>query len=123
MRTRSPVRARWAICALAITICVPALADTKRSVSDCTSFAQTEKGEDTLELSVHNSCKVPLDCSVKWRVLCAPNAPKRRVAHAKTKTFTLGEGVGQSTEASAAVCGDDSFTIDRIEWGCEPNKD
>ncbi len=119
-----PLRtARWATCALAITICVPALADSKRSLSDCTSFAQTETGEENVELAVHNSCKVPIDCTVKWRVICAPDAPKRRASHAKKSAFTLTEGTGKSTVASAAVCGDDAFTIDQIEWGCEPNKD
>lgn len=116
--------ARWATCALAVSICVPALAKTvKKSLADCTSFQQTEKGEDTIELSVHNSCKVPVDCSVKWRVVCAPDAPKRRAVHAKSSEFTLNEGTGSTAEATAAMCGDDSFTIDRIQWGCEPNKD
>jgi hypothetical protein len=115
--------ARWATCAIAISICIPALADSKRSLSDCTSFSQTEKGDETLSLSVHNSCKVPIDCKVAWRVVCAPDAPKRRAAHAKTATFTLTEGTEKSVDASASVCGDDAFTLDRVEWGCEPNKD
>jgi hypothetical protein len=122
---RSTRWARWATCALAISICVPALAKTgvKKSLADCTSFQQIEKGEDIIELSVHNSCKVPVDCSIKWRVVCAPDAPKRRAVHPKTSKFTLGEGAGSSAEASATMCGDDSFTIDQIQWGCEPNKD
>ena len=122
---RSTRWARWATCALAISICVPALAETtiKKSLADCTSFEQTAKGEDAVELSVRNSCSIPLDCSIKWRVVCAPDAPKRRAVHAKSSTFKLAEGTGQSAQASAAVCGDDAFAIDRIEWGCEPNKD
>jgi hypothetical protein len=122
---RSTRWARWATCALAISICVPALAETavKKSLADCTSFQQTSKGEDAIDLSVHNSCSIPLDCSVKWRVVCAPDAPKRRAVHAKSSTFKLAEGTGQTAQASAAVCGDDAFAIDRIEWGCEPNKD
>lgn len=122
---RSTRWARWATCALAISICVPALAETtiKKSLADCTSFEQTAKGEDAVELSVRNSCSIPLDCSIKWRVVCAPDAPKRRAVHAKSSTFKLAEGTGQTAQASAAVCGDDAFAIDRIEWGCEPNKD
>jgi hypothetical protein len=120
---RSTRWARWATCAVALAICIPALAETaKKSVSDCTSFQQTEKGEDKIELSVHNSCKVPLDCNIKWRVVCAPDA-KRRAVHQKSSVFKLAEGTQQSAEASAAVCGADSFSIDNIEWGCEPNKD
>jgi hypothetical protein len=122
---RSTRWARWATCALAISICVPALAKSTsdKSLADCTSFQQTEKGDDAIELSVHNSCKVPIDCSIKWRVVCAPDAPKRRAVHSKTSTFKLAEGTGQAAQASAAVCGDDAFSIDHIEWGCEPNKD
>lgn len=121
---RSTRWARWATCALAISICVPALAENvRKSLSDCTSFQQTAKGDDAIELSVHNSCKVPIDCSIKWRVVCAPEAQKRRAVHDNSAKFTLAEGAGQSTQASAAVCGDDAFSIDRIEWGCEPNKD
>lgn len=122
---RSNRWARWATCALAISICIPALATAtgRKSLAECTTFQQTEKGEDTLELSVHNSCKVPVDCSIKWRVVCAPDAPKRRAVHAKSSKFTLNEGTGQTTQASATQCGDDSFSIDQIQWGCEPNKD
>lgn len=121
---RSTRWARWATCALALSICIPALAETTRkSINECTSFQQTERGDASLELSVHNSCKVPIDCTIKWRVVCAPDAPKRRAAHAKASSFKLSEGTGQSTQASAAVCGDDAFAIDHVEWSCEPNKD
>ena len=43
--------ARWATCALAISICVPALAKTTldKSLADCTSFQQTEKGDEALK--------------------------------------------------------------------------
>jgi hypothetical protein len=122
---RSTTWARWATCALAISIsCLPAVAGrAKKSLADCTTFAQTEKGDDTIELTIHNSCKVPVDCSIKWRVVCAPDAPKRRAVHAKSSKLTLTEGTGGGAEASASVCGDDSFAIDSIQWGCEPNKD
>lgn len=122
---RSTRWARWATCALALSICVPALAKTatRKSIADCTSFKQTEKDESTLSIEVHNSCSMPVNCKVAWRVVCAPDAPKRRAAHAKTQKFTLKEGADQALEASAAMCGDDSFTLDQVQWGCEPNKD
>ena len=122
---RSTKWARWATCALAVSIlAVPAFGKTaKKSLADCTTFTQTEKGEDTISLAIHNSCKVPLDCSIKWRVVCAPDAPKRRAVHAKTSKLTLTEGTGGGAEATATICGDDSFAIDSSTWGCEPNKD
>lgn len=121
---RSTRWARWATFALAISICVPALAKSARkSVADCTSFQQTEKDEATLSIALHNSCSMPVDCKVTWRVVCAPDAPKRRASHAKSSKFTLKEGGDNTVEASAAMCGDDSFTLDQVQWGCEPNKD
>jgi hypothetical protein len=118
-------RARWATCALAILIAAPAVAGKRitKSLSDCTSFTQVEKGDDAFEMSVHNSCKAQVDCSVSWKVICAPQSQKRRAVHAKSSKFTLTEGTGQSTEASAAVCGDEAWTIDSVTWGCEPSKE
>jgi len=114
---------KWAICALAL-FCVPAFAGKKKkSLAECTSFKQSEKGDAAMELEVHNSCKVPVDCTVSWRVVCAPDTKKRRSTHEKTAAFTLTEGGEQATEASASVCGDDSWTIESVQWGCEPNKE
>jgi hypothetical protein len=43
--------------------------------------------------------------------------------HAGQTKFSLGTGAEQSTDASAAVCGDDAWSIDQVEWTCAPNKD
>ena len=117
--------ARWATCALAMMIGLPALAGThaKKSLADCTSFTQTEKGHDAFTMSVKNSCKAQVDCSISWKVVCAPESKKRRAVHEKSSTFTLLEGTEQTAEASAAVCGDESWTIEGVQWGCEPSKD
>jgi hypothetical protein len=121
---RSTRWARWATLALAMSICVPVLAKSRaKSLADCTSFQQNDKAEDVVELSVHNSCGVPVDCTIKWRVVCAPDSKKRRAVHAKSSKFTLTEGSGKSAEATASACGDDAFAIDSIQWSCEPNKD
>ena len=123
MRTRW---ARWAACALAMMIAMPVLAKgshAKKSLSDCTSFTQKEKGDDAFEMSVHNSCKAQVDCSVSWKVICSPDSQKRRAVHASSQKFTLLEGGEQTAEASAAVCGDESWTIEGVQWGCEPAKD
>lgn len=117
--------ARWATCALAISLAVPALAGKRvsKSLSDCTTFTQTDKSDVAVELSVHNSCKAQVDCSISWKVVCAPQSQKRRTVHAKSTKFTLTEGTGQSAEASAEICGDEAWTIQSIQWGCEPSKD
>lgn len=115
--------ARWATCALAISICMPAFAGDKKSLADCTSFTQTDKGDDAFDLSVHNSCKAQLDCSIAWKVVCAPQSAKRKATHAKSSKFTLAEGTGQTVEASAAICGDEAFSLDSITWSCEPSKE
>ena len=120
---RSAFWPRWATCALAIAIWVPALADRRKSLDDCTTFDQAEKEDDKLVLTVKSSCTVPIDCSVSWRVVCAPDSRKRRAVHASAAKFSLTRGDAKSTEVSAAICGDDPWTIDEVSWGCTPSKE
>lgn len=123
---RSTSWARWATCALAIMIIVPAAAakdEGRRSISSCTSFDQTDRDEETVELTIHNSCSIPVDCSISWRVVCAPDSKKRRAAHPGSKKVSLPSAGTTSAQASAAICGDDAFAIDSIQWSCQPNKD
>jgi hypothetical protein len=116
---------RWAISALALSICVPvALADRgTKSVSTCASFNQADKGDDKVEFKLQSSCSVPLDCSISWRVVCAPESKKRRAEHAGATKLALLGGSSQTAEASAAVCGDAGWAFDSIAWSCQPNKD
>jgi hypothetical protein len=123
---RSTQWAKWASCALAISICVPvAFADrgAKRSLASCTSFDQQDKGDDGVQFTLQNSCTVPVDCTVSWRVVCAPDSKKRKTTHAGSAKLALADANAQSAQASAAVCGDDGWAIDSITWSCEPNKD
>ena len=118
-------RARWATCALAILIAVPvAMADRgKKSLATCTAFDQVDKDDDEVQFTIHNTCSVPVDCSISWRVVCAPDSKKRRASHAGAAKLALGDASSQSATASASVCGDDGWAIDSIVWACEPNKD
>jgi hypothetical protein len=123
MRAASWVR--WATCALAVSLCVPALADrTRRSLSDCTSFDQVDKGDAKVAFTIRNACSVPVDCAISWRVVCAPESRTRRASHPGAARFALAASGGSETaEASAALCGDASWTIDSVHWSCEPSKD
>lgn len=124
---RSTSWARWATCALAIMIIVPAATagdgGAKRSIAKCTSFDQTDRDEETVDLTIHNSCTIPVDCSISWRVVCAPESKKRRAVHPGSKKVALESAGTTSAQASAAVCGDDSFAIDSIQWSCAPNQE
>lgn len=124
---RSMSWARWATCALAMMIVVPAAtADedrAKKSIASCTAFDQVDKDEETVELSIHNSCTIPLDCAISWRVVCAPDSKKRRATHKGSAKFSLTTAGVRAASASAAVCGDDAWAIDSVSWSCEPNKD
>jgi hypothetical protein len=125
---RAPRWARWASCALAmslvVSICAPAaFADRARSLADCTSFDQTSAVDAKVAFTIHNACTVPVDCAVSWRVVCAPDSKKRRAVHPGSAKLALTAGGGDTAEASAAVCGDDGWTIDSVRWRCEPNKD
>ena len=122
---RSTRWARWATCALAVSLSVTAaLADHKgRSLSDCTSFDQQDKSDDSVQFTIHNGCSVPVDCAVSWKVICAPDTKKRRSSHASSAKLALTDGGTSTTEASAAICKDDSWSIEGVEWSCAPNKD
>lgn len=123
MRTVSSVR--WATRALAILAFVrPAAADhPRRTIAACASFDQVDRGEARVAFTIHNACSIPVDCSVAWRVVCAPDAKHRRASHPGSARLTIPEGTSQSAEASAAVCGDDAWAIDAVEWRCQPNND
>ena len=121
---------RWATCALALSICVPAmsiaLADRggdKKSIASCASFGQEDKGEDKVQFSIHNTCTVPVDCSISWRLVCAPESKKRRAVHLGAVKLALANGTSQTAEASAAICGDAGWSLDNIAWSCQPTKD
>ena len=121
---RSSFWAKWATCALAITIAMPiAFAGGKKSVASCTTFDQVDKDDDKVEFTIHNACSMPIDCSIKWRVVCAPDAKSRKAVHPKSLKLQVTTNSTSATEASAAVCGDDSWTIDSVHWSCEANKD
>ena len=126
MRTVSSVR--WAACALAISMipafAIPASADRPlRSLSACASFDQVDRGDARVAFTIHNACSIPVDCSVSWRVVCAPDAKKRRASHPGSARLAIPEGGILSAEASAAICGDDAWVIDAVVWACQPNKD
>lgn len=124
MRSRS--WARWATCALAISICVPAALAQRspKSISSCTAFDQEDKGDDKVQFTIKNTCTVPVDCSISWRVVCAPSSKKRRAEHTSSAKVALGADNGsQTAEASATMCGDDSWAIDSVRWSCQPNNE
>lgn len=100
-----------------------ATADHHKSLADCTAFDQQDKGDASVEMTVHNSCSVPVDCDVTWTVTCAPDTKKRKSTHPSAVKLTIGEGLSQTAEASAAVCGDDSWEISSVNWSCQANKD
>lgn len=130
MRTVSTVR--WAGCTLALALAisivpasvVPASADrAPRSIAACASFDQVDRGGDRVGFTIRNACSIPVDCSVSWRVVCAPDAKKRRASHPGTAKLAIPVGESLSAEASAAICGDDAWVIDAVVWACQPNKD
>ncbi|HEX8113477.1 MAG TPA: hypothetical protein VF516_37360 [Kofleriaceae bacterium] len=121
---------RWATSALALAISIvpasvaPALADhPRRTIAACASFDQVDRGDDRVAFTIHNTCSIPVDCAVSWRVVCAPDAKKRRASHPGSAKLAISEGASQSAEASAAICGDDAWVIDSVVWSCQPNKD
>lgn len=116
--------ARWGTCALTASIIVPALAVAggRRSLDHCTSFTQVDESDVVSTLTVQSTCSMPIDCTVSWRVVCAPDSKKRRAVHRKTVAFTFATGDAKTARASAEICGDDSFVIDSVQWSCQPQR-
>jgi hypothetical protein len=115
---------RWASCALALLIfSASADADHQKSLADCTAFDQADKGDSDVQMTIRNSCSIPVDCELTWRVVCDPDSKKRRSVHPGDVKLTITGGTSQSTEASAAVCGDGGWQIDSVGWSCQENKD
>jgi hypothetical protein len=115
--------ARWVCFALALVSLSASADEHKKSVGDCAAFDQVSKGDDEMAFTIKNACSMPLDCTIEWRVVCAPASKKRRAVHPTSAKLALVDGTSQTREASAAVCGDDDWTIDSVGWSCEPNKD
>jgi hypothetical protein len=93
------------------------------SLDDCTAFNQDDASETAVTYTITSTCKVPIDCSVSWRVVCAPESKKRRAVHKGSAKFAFPTTDTKSTTANADVCGDDSFAIDSVNWSCQPNKE
>ena len=126
---RSMTGARWATCALAAMIAVPFVAasdssaGSKKSLDDCTSFEQVETSEEAMDLTIKSTCSIPIDCSVSWRVVCAPDSKKRRSTHRGAAKMQFPTVDTKAAQASDADGGDDPWVLDTINWSCEPNKD
>ncbi len=96
---------------------------SKKSVAECATFDQTDKGDDGVALSVRNSCAVPVSCTMSWTLVCAPESKKRKSLHKEAASFTLADGAAESRDASPAVCGADSWSLENIQWSCAPTRD
>ncbi|MBP8811849.1 MAG: hypothetical protein KBG48_23970 [Kofleriaceae bacterium] len=124
---RAITLARGAICALALTLIVsPAVADKRKkrvkprpSIAACTNFDQVDRVDDGVDLLIGNQCELEVSCSVSWTVTCAPDS-KRKRRHQGGKAFRLAIAQVESTNASAAMCGNDGWVIDDVVWACEP---
>lgn len=116
-----------ALCALAVVCSLSSFASAdsvrRRSLTSCTQFEQRDKDELSLELTVRSTCSMPIDCALSWQLVCAPDSRKRRKVTSGAASFTVGSASAQSADASAASCGDDSWTIKNITWRCEPSKE
>ena len=124
---RSALWARWATCALAISIGIPAFpafgGDKRKSLADCTSFDQADKGDDGVQFTIHNTCTIPVDCAITWNLVCAPDSHKRRAVHANTSKLSLTVGGAESADATTSTCGDAGWTIQDVQWSCQVAKD
>ncbi|MCX5747300.1 MAG: hypothetical protein NT062_32945 [Proteobacteria bacterium] len=102
----------------------PTVQPKRLSLATCTTFDQTDKDEDTVQFAIKSTCTIPIDCSISWKLVCAPASKSRRVEHAKSAAFAgMNNESSRSADASAAECGADSWAIESVQWACTPNND
>ncbi len=95
----------------------------KKSLADCSSIDQTDRSdEDGLDFTSQNSCGVPVACTIKWTVVCAPDVRSRRSVRSESAMLTMQDGQGASASAIAS-CGADGWSIKDITWTCDITKD
>ena len=94
----------------------------KGSISACTAFTQRDASDDSVEFTVASSCTMPIECTITWAVICAPDTKRAKRKQAGA-AFTLETSESRVTTASAAACGDDGWAIDDVSWQCAPSKD
>ncbi len=94
----------------------------KGSITACTSFTQRDASDDAVEFTVANACTMPIECTITWAVVCAPDT-KRKSRKQEGAAFTLATSESRVTTASAARCGDDGWSIDDVSWQCAPSRD
>lgn len=124
---RAVALSRGAVAALALVLIVsPAVADKRKkkararpSISTCTTFDQVDRADDSVDLLIGNQCELEVSCSVSWTVTCAPDR-KHKSRHQGGRAFTLGIAQVETSNASAAACGNDGWVIDDVVWSCQP---
>jgi hypothetical protein len=119
------VRSALALVAL-VSSASPALADGKHakgSIAACATFDQKDASETSVDFTINNACTVAVTCKVTWSLTCAPDSHKRRTRTTENASFALDQNDAKTTTASAAKCGDDSWSIDDVSWSCEPVRD
>jgi len=127
---RSPPRARWLICAIALSSMPSSvLADDdtpakkkkpKLNIDDCASFTQLDREEeDGVDFAIASSCEVKLACGIKWTLVCAPGTKQSKKTRGAV-AFELDTGGSDGATASAGTCGYHGWEIRDISWSCEP---
>lgn len=127
MRSRRRARRVGSVLALAL-VCLSSTVGADggrrraRSISECASFSQRDSADDAVDFSVANGCTMPIECTITWTVVCAPDT--KRVSRKQAgAAFTLAPTESRTATASAAACGDDGWAIDDVSWQCGPAKD
>ena len=90
----------------------------KSKISRCVRYTQV-MGEDkqSVDISLRNRCKAPVACVVEWKVSCDGEDTETREF---SDAMKLAGKARETVTASAAVCGDEGWAVDDIEWECEP---
>jgi hypothetical protein len=93
---------------------------SRPEISRCIKLTQDSVGDSGLELSLANSCRVPVACTLSWQLVCENQGETRRRTRANVNVrLAVEDGETGSTLADASSCRGESWAIRRVKWSCE----
>jgi hypothetical protein len=93
-----------------------------RATTDVTPLTCVDVGQDykvnSIAVTVANQCTMGVRCSIAWSVVCGSGTTKS--AHPGQRQLSVEASGHAAIEASAALCGDQSWEISGLTYDCAP---
>ncbi len=92
----------------------------KRKRSRCVKYSQLMGADkQSVDVRLRNRCASEMTCSIEWKLSCDAD-PADAPVRDRTEIATMKRGDTSTMNLSAAACGDDGWSVDDIQWNCNP---